>query len=179
MILVTLRVNALCYVRVVLDGVMVLEKNLAVGEDQRWEPRQSLELRVGNAGGVEALVNGTSIGPLGEPDRVVDMEWQKEAAPPPPTVAAATDTPTSATSGATDVPATFMYTMSLSRGQIGLGAAFAVLVDAFLVRGLLVPSLMALLGSWNWWSPAPLKRLHDRIGVREDHGDGAPVPAAA
>ncbi len=63
--------------------------------------------------------------------------------------------------------------------QIGLGAAFAVLVDAFIVRGLLVPSLMALLGDWNWWSPAPLKRLHERIGVREDHGDGAPAPAAA
>ena len=63
--------------------------------------------------------------------------------------------------------------------QIGLGAAFAVLVDAFIVRGLLVPSLMALLGDWNWWAPAPLKRLHERIGLREDHGDGAPQAATA
>ena len=62
--------------------------------------------------------------------------------------------------------------------QIGLGAAFAVLVDAFIVRGLLVPSLMALLGSWNWWSPAPLRRLHERIGVREDHGDARLAPRA-
>lgn len=63
--------------------------------------------------------------------------------------------------------------------QIGLGAAFAVLLDAFVVRGLLVPALMALLGDWNWWSPAPLRRLHERIGVREDHGDGLRAPVTA
>ncbi|PZS10375.1 MAG: hypothetical protein DLM64_08755 [Solirubrobacterales bacterium] len=51
--------------------------------------------------------------------------------------------------------------------QIGLAAATGVLVDAFVVRALLVPSLMALLGRWNWWSPAPLRRLHDRIGIGE------------
>ncbi len=51
--------------------------------------------------------------------------------------------------------------------QIGLGAAIGVLIDAFVVRGLLVPSLMALLGPWNWWSPKPLRRLHDRVGARE------------
>lgn len=50
--------------------------------------------------------------------------------------------------------------------QIGLGAAVGVLIDAFVVRALLVPSLMALLGRWNWWSPAPLRRLHDRMGLR-------------
>jgi RND superfamily putative drug exporter len=43
----------------------------------------------------------------------------------------------------------------------------AVLLDAFVVRTLLVPSLMALLGKWNWWSPGPLRRLHARIGVDE------------
>jgi len=52
--------------------------------------------------------------------------------------------------------------------QIGVGAAVGVLVDAFVVRTLLVPSLMALLGRWNWWSPAPLRRLHARIGFAED-----------
>ncbi|MCK9248695.1 MAG: MMPL family transporter [Solirubrobacteraceae bacterium] len=51
--------------------------------------------------------------------------------------------------------------------ELGLGAAAAVLLDAFVVRTLLVPSLMGLLGRWNWWSPAPLRRLHDRIGLRE------------
>ncbi|PTL56544.1 hypothetical protein C7Y72_16475 [Paraconexibacter algicola] len=52
--------------------------------------------------------------------------------------------------------------------QIGVGAAVGVLVDAFIVRTLLVPSLMALLGRWNWWSPAPLARLHERIGFSEE-----------
>jgi uncharacterized membrane protein YdfJ with MMPL/SSD domain len=51
--------------------------------------------------------------------------------------------------------------------EIGLGAVTAVLVDAFIVRSMLVPSLMALLGRRNWWSPAPLRRLHDRFGVSE------------
>lgn len=51
--------------------------------------------------------------------------------------------------------------------QIGVGSALGVLIDAFVVRALLVPSLMALLGPWNWWSPRPLRRLHDRVGLRE------------
>ena len=51
--------------------------------------------------------------------------------------------------------------------QVGLGTALAVLIDATLVRALLVPSLMALLGRWNWWAPAPLARLHGRVGLRE------------
>ena len=51
--------------------------------------------------------------------------------------------------------------------EIGLGALVAVLIDAFVVRSTLVPSLLALLGEWNWWSPRPLRRLHDRIGLDE------------
>jgi uncharacterized membrane protein YdfJ with MMPL/SSD domain len=51
--------------------------------------------------------------------------------------------------------------------QLGLGTAFAVLIDATIIRALLVPSLMELLGKWNWWAPAPLARLHARIAVRE------------
>ncbi len=50
--------------------------------------------------------------------------------------------------------------------EIGIGAVVAVLIDAFLVRAALVPSLMALLGRWNWWSPEPLRRLHDRFSDR-------------
>jgi RND superfamily putative drug exporter len=42
--------------------------------------------------------------------------------------------------------------------QIGVAAATGVLIDAFVVRTLLVPSLMALLGGWNWWAPSPLRR---------------------
>jgi len=41
-------------------------------------------------------------------------------------------------------------------------------IDAFIVRALLVPSLMGLLGRWNWWSPRPLTRLHARFGLREE-----------
>ena len=46
--------------------------------------------------------------------------------------------------------------------QVGLGTAAAVLIDATIVRALLVPSLMKLLGEWNWWAPGPLRRLHAR-----------------
>jgi uncharacterized membrane protein YdfJ with MMPL/SSD domain len=56
--------------------------------------------------------------------------------------------------------------------QLGLGAALAVAVDATVVRALLVPSLMALMGKWNWWAPPPLRRLHDRI-AREPASAGA------
>jgi RND superfamily putative drug exporter len=49
----------------------------------------------------------------------------------------------------------------------GIGTALAVLIDATIIRALLVPSLMELLGKWNWWAPRPLRRLHDRIGLRE------------
>ena len=51
--------------------------------------------------------------------------------------------------------------------QLGLGTAIAVLIDATIIRALLVPSLMQLLGSWNWWAPGPLRRLHARIGFSE------------
>jgi RND superfamily putative drug exporter len=42
-----------------------------------------------------------------------------------------------------------------------------VLIDATIVRALLVPSLMRLLGEWNWWAPGPLKRFQARYGFRE------------
>jgi len=51
--------------------------------------------------------------------------------------------------------------------QLGVGAALTVAIDASVIRALLVPSLMALMGDWNWWAPAPLRRLHARVGVRE------------
>jgi RND superfamily putative drug exporter len=60
--------------------------------------------------------------------------------------------------------------------ELGLGTALAVLIDASIVRALLVPSLMALLGSWNWWAPKPLRRLHDRIGLRESGPRAIPTP---
>jgi RND superfamily putative drug exporter len=50
---------------------------------------------------------------------------------------------------------------------LGLGTALAVLLDATVIRALLVPSLMRLLGRWSWWAPAPLRRLHARIRLNE------------
>ena len=55
--------------------------------------------------------------------------------------------------------------------MFGLGLTLAVLVDATLVRMLLVPAFMHVLGRWNWWAPRPLARLHERIGISES---GAP-----
>ena len=51
--------------------------------------------------------------------------------------------------------------------QIGVATATGVLIDAFVVRTLLVPSLMALLGRWNWWAPRGLRRLHGRLPALE------------
>ena len=48
-----------------------------------------------------------------------------------------------------------------------IGLALAVLMDAFVIRGTLVPAFMRLAGDANWWAPAPLRRLHARIGVSE------------
>ena len=47
--------------------------------------------------------------------------------------------------------------------ELGVGTAVAVALDATIIRALLVPSLMALLGKWNWWAPGPLRRLHLRL----------------
>jgi RND superfamily putative drug exporter len=41
------------------------------------------------------------------------------------------------------------------------------MLDATIVRALLVPSLMRLFGEWNWWAPTPLRRFHARYGFRE------------
>ena len=51
--------------------------------------------------------------------------------------------------------------------QLGVGTAVAVAVDATIVRALLVPALMKLLGERNWWAPRPLKRLHERLRLGE------------
>src|SRR5262249_9959302 len=48
-----------------------------------------------------------------------------------------------------------------------IGVALAVLIDASLIRALLVPSLMELLGRWNWWAPKPLRRLYYRFRLAE------------
>ena len=58
---------------------------------------------------------------------------------------------------------------------LGVGLALAVIVDATLVRGVLVPAFMRLAGQANWWAPGPLRRLHERFGLSES---GPAVPSA-
>jgi uncharacterized membrane protein YdfJ with MMPL/SSD domain len=59
--------------------------------------------------------------------------------------------------------------------QLGFGAALAVAIDATIVRALLVPALIGLVGERTWWAPRPLRRLHARVGLREG---AAAVPTA-
>jgi RND superfamily putative drug exporter len=62
--------------------------------------------------------------------------------------------------------------------ELGFALAVAIVVDATLVRCLLVPATMTLLGDANWWAPGPLRRLHARIGRLEGPpGTGLPEPA--
>jgi RND superfamily putative drug exporter len=61
---------------------------------------------------------------------------------------------------------------------LGLGVALAIVMDATLIRGGLLPALMKLLGSANWWAPGPLRRLHARIGISETAPPPAPAGAA-
>jgi len=62
---------------------------------------------------------------------------------------------------------------------LGVGMIVALILDATLVRMLLVPATMRLLGNANWWAPAPLRRLYDRYGIREDDGPGPGAVAEA
>jgi RND superfamily putative drug exporter len=49
---------------------------------------------------------------------------------------------------------------------VGIGLALTVLIDATLVRMLLVPATMTLLGRWNWWAPPALRRVHESFAIR-------------
>ncbi len=61
--------------------------------------------------------------------------------------------------------------------SLGVGMAIAIALDATIVRALLVPATMRLMGDYNWWAPRPLKWLWDRIGIQET--EGSPTPALA
>jgi RND superfamily putative drug exporter len=61
---------------------------------------------------------------------------------------------------------------------IGIGLATAVLIDATLMRMLIVPSVMRLLGNLNWWAPNPLARLHGWLRLGDENA-GAPIPGVA
>ncbi|HEX3211141.1 MAG TPA: MMPL family transporter [Actinomycetota bacterium] len=70
------------------------------------------------------------------------------------------------------VYAGFMAAGMLTIKQIGLGTVLAVLLDATVVRMLLVPATMKLMGRWNWWAPGPLRRLHRRVGLADQPSTG-------
>ena len=61
--------------------------------------------------------------------------------------------------------------------EFGIGAALAVIIDATIVRALLVPALMALLGRANWWAPRPLRLLVPRFRVHPAHATREPTTA--
>ena len=62
---------------------------------------------------------------------------------------------------------------------MGVGMIVALIVDATVVRVLLVPATMRLLGRANWWAPSPLRGLYARYGIKEESPERVPVPAAA
>ena len=71
--------------------------------------------------------------------------------------------------------AAFALADTITIKSIGVGMAIAVFVDATIVRILLVPATMRLLGKWNWWAPGPLARFADRLGFSHAE-DEATVP---
>jgi RND superfamily putative drug exporter len=77
--------------------------------------------------------------------------------------------------------AAFALAESITIKSIGVGMAIAVLIDATIVRVLLVPATMRLMGAWNWWAPGPLGRFADRLGFSHVEVDdpGADDPSAS
>jgi cytoskeleton protein RodZ len=79
---VELRIVEYSWLRVVVDGEEVFVGSLEAGTTQTWHGQESVALRCGNAGGVEATVNGEPLGLLGERGQVVDVEWLAEGVIP-------------------------------------------------------------------------------------------------
>ncbi len=63
----------------------------------------------------------------------------------------------------------------VSQKEVAIGLCLAILVDATMVRLLLVPAAMRLIGRYNWWSPAPLTALYRRLGLGEVSGEAVPA----
>lgn len=63
--------------------------------------------------------------------------------------------------------ACFMTSGVTNIKMLGLGTAFAIVLDASVIRGLLVPALMRVAGKWNWWAPQWLQRIHARFGITD------------
>ena len=81
----------------------------------------------------------------------------------------------------------FALAETITIKSIGVGMAIAVFLDATIIRILLVPATMRLMGRWNWWAPGPLGRLADRLGFShvedqaadETEGPDSPTPTPA
>jgi uncharacterized membrane protein YdfJ with MMPL/SSD domain len=71
----------------------------------------------------------------------------------------------------------FALAQSITIKSIGVGMAIAVLIDASIIRVLLVPAAMRLMGRWNWWAPGPLGRIADRLGFSHVEDEPVEVPA--
>ena len=83
------------WVQVLVDEAKAFEGILQVGEQRHWTGDRQVAVRAGNAGGVEVIVNGESMGLMGEPGQVVYQVWEKlEQAPDAPVQGGATETPT-------------------------------------------------------------------------------------
>lgn len=63
--------------------------------------------------------------------------------------------------------------------MLGLGTGLAILMDAIVIRGLLVPAFMRLAGRANWWAPGLLRRLHHKVGLTHGHAEEAVSPGTA
>ena len=72
----------------------------------------------------------------------------------------------------------FSFSDVLFMKMIGVGMLVAIAVDATVVRALLVPATMKLLGDWNWWAPGPLRRWWERYGFREEPAAPSAVTSA-
>ena len=81
--------------------------------------------------------------------------------------------------GAAAIMAAVFFGFATARSVIiqavGVGIGLAVVIDATIVRALLVPATMRLMGQWNWWAPAPLASLHRRLGLAERSSDAEVV----
>jgi hypothetical protein len=106
--------------------------------------------------------------------RLLRLRVRHPGREPPPTtwstttsVCSPTPTPCAGAFLIVIVFAGFAAGEALAIKQLGVGLAIAVLVGATIVRTLLVPATMTLLGERNWWAPAPLRRLHQRFGLHE------------
>jgi RND superfamily putative drug exporter len=56
--------------------------------------------------------------------------------------------------------------------QFGVGIGVAILIDATVIRALLVPASIKLIWVWNWWAPRPLGRFRERFGLRAEGSTG-------